>query len=144
MTSNRRQKGSQAFISHYKHFPKQLSLHYNFVDLTFIIHQGIEISGRFKICRLVYVKKIYMFDGLILSGNTEQFADNINDILVQTFSNYEHHLTLLPTLLGTFFLSTYQAAPGVLCPVLAPTSLERHGQTGEGPKEDHGDDQRTL
>ena len=38
-------------------------------------------------------------------------------------------------------LSTCQATPGVLCPVLVSTIQERHGQTGKYPKEGHEDDQ---
>lgn len=38
-------------------------------------------------------------------------------------------------------LSACQAAPGVLRPVLVPTIQKRHGQTAEGPKEGHNDDQ---
>ena len=39
-------------------------------------------------------------------------------------------------------LSTGQAMPGVLCPVLVPIVQKRHGQTGEGLREDHKDYQR--
>lgn len=35
------------------------------------------------------------------------------------------------------------SAPGVLCPLLVVTIQERCVQTGEGPKEAYGDDQRT-
>lgn len=54
-------------------FPNQIPLNYNCKDVTFIIHQGIEINGRFKIDRLLYVNKVHVFYGLILtSGNTQQ------------------------------------------------------------------------
>ncbi|PKU49588.1 rna-directed dna polymerase from mobile element jockey- hypothetical protein [Limosa lapponica baueri] len=42
-----------------------------------------------------------------------------------------------PTLLSAFW-----AAPGGLCPVLASTIQERHEQNGEGPREDHKNNQR--
>ena len=31
---------------------------------------------------------------------------------------------------------------GILCPVLSPPTQQGHGVVGEGPEEDHGDDQR--
>lgn len=38
--------------------------------------------------------------------------------------------------------STSQAKPGMLCSVLAPNMLKRHGWAGEGPGKGHKDDQR--
>ena len=45
----------------------------------------------------------------------------------------QHHPTLL---------STCQATPGVLCPVLVLTVKQYCGETGKGPKESHEKDQR--
>lgn len=47
------------------------------------------------------------------------------------------HYKLCPTL-----FSTCQAVHGVLCPFLVPKIEERHGQTGEAPKEGEKDVQK--
>lgn len=78
------------------------TLNYTFKDLTFIIHQGGEINGRFKTDRLVYVNKVYAIDGLILlSGNTQQLLILSLILSTGTYSHYEYYLTLFHALLST-------------------------------------------